>query len=648
MTPIVRRTTCNRDCPDACGILASVAENVVTGLRGDSSHPVTRGFLCFRTSRYPELLAAKERLTHPLVRRGGQLLRASWDEALGLVAGQLLRIRAESGPAAIFHYRSGGSLGILKQLADLFFDQFGPCTGKVGDICSGAGEAAQLLDFGVSDSNALHDLHHSRQIVLWGKNPMVSNVHLLPILKEARARGARLILIDPVHHKTANHVDHVIRVAPGGDFALAMGVARRLFETGRIDPNAANFCDGLPEFRALTMHQTVDQWAAAAGATGPHLQLLADSFADGPTAIQVGWGMQRRLHGGATVRALDALCAISGNLFRPGGGCSFYFKRRKAFSAFAPEALHPRVLREPLLGNDLMSAQDPPVRLVWITAGNPVAMLPGSAQVAAALLRTELVVVADSFLSDTTRRAHVVLPVPTMLEDDDLLGAYGHHWLGESRPVVVMPPEVRHEVHIFQELARRVGLATFPQVSIDDLKRAALAKVTGLGASLDDLRENGGTIASPVSGPLLFPDGKVATENGKVQLLTKAPVPIATAAPGLMPGDSAPLWLFSNSTEKSQASVWSGKGLGEHVWIAVHPEAVPGIADGALVEVVSPAGTLIAQLRHDVEQRRDVAIMPKGGHFDRGHSANSLITARATDLGLGAAYLDCLIRIRPR
>lgn len=73
MTPIVRRTTCNRDCPDACGILASVAENVVTGLRGDSSHPVTRGFLCFRTSRYPELLAAKERLTHPLVRRGGQL-----------------------------------------------------------------------------------------------------------------------------------------------------------------------------------------------------------------------------------------------------------------------------------------------------------------------------------------------------------------------------------------------------------------------------------------------------------------------------------------------------------------------------------------------------------------------------------------------
>jgi anaerobic selenocysteine-containing dehydrogenase len=648
MTPIVRRTTCNRDCPDACGILASVAENVVTGLRGDSSHPVTRGFLCFRTSRYPELLAAKERLTHPLVRRGGQLLRASWDEALGLVAGQLLRIRAESGPAAIFHYRSGGSLGILKQLADLFFDQFGPCTGKVGDICSGAGEAAQLLDFGVSDSNALHDLLHSRQIVLWGKNPMVSNVHLLPILKEARARGARLILIDPVHHKTANHVDHVIRVAPGGDFALAMGVARRLFETGRIDPNAANFCDGLPEFRALTMRQTVDQWAAAAGATGPHLQLLADSFADGPTAIQVGWGMQRRLHGGATVRALDALCAISGNLFRPGGGCSFYFKRRKAFSAFAPEALHPRVLREPLLGNDLMSAQDPPVRLVWITAGNPVAMLPGSAQVAAALLRTELVVVADSFLSDTTRRAHVVLPVPTMLEDDDLLGAYGHHWLGESRPVVVMPPEVRHEVHIFQELARRVGLATFPQVSIDDLKRAALAKVTGLGASLDDLRENGGTVASPVSGPLLFPDGKVATENGKVQLLTNAPVPIATAAPGLMPGDSAPLWLFSNSTEKSQASVWSGKGLGEHVWIVVHPEAVPGIADGALVEVVSPAGTLIAQLRHDVEQRRDVAIMPKGGHFDRGHSANSLITARATDLGLGAAYLDCLIRIRPR
>jgi anaerobic selenocysteine-containing dehydrogenase len=84
-------------------------------------------------------------------------------------------------------------------------------------------------------------------------------------------------------------------------------------------------------------------------------------------------------------------------------------------------------------------------------------MLPDSATVAKAIEATEFVVVADCFLTDTARRAHVVLPVPTLLEDSDLLGAYGHHWIAESRPVVPMPPGVRHEVHIFQELARRSG-----------------------------------------------------------------------------------------------------------------------------------------------------------------------------------------------
>src|SRR5262245_50401906 len=205
------RTTCNRDCPDACGILATVEDGVVTALRGDPDHPVTRGFLCFRTSRFPELQNGPARLRQPLLRRGGELVPIGWDEALDVAAQQLARVRAESGPAAIFHYRSGGSLGLLKHLTDLFFDLFGPCTAKVGDICSGAGEAAQVLDFGVSDSNALFDLRNSRHILLWGKNPTVSNIHLVPVLKEARSGGARIVLVDPVHHRAAGLADKVLQ-----------------------------------------------------------------------------------------------------------------------------------------------------------------------------------------------------------------------------------------------------------------------------------------------------------------------------------------------------------------------------------------------------------------------------------------------------
>jgi anaerobic selenocysteine-containing dehydrogenase len=238
-----------------------------------------------------------------------------------------------------------------------------------------------------------------------------------------------------------------------------------------------------------------------------------------------------------------------------------------------------------------------------------------------------------------------VLPVPTLLEDSDLLGAYGHHWIAESRPVVPMPKEVRHEVHIFQELARRVGLADYPQDSLDQLKRQALAGVTGQGAGLESLRQQ--AVRSPVADQLLFANGRVLTPNGRVQLLsTPPPEPDLLPAPQRS-GASTPLWLFSNSTEKSQASVWAGHGLGERTWVVVHPDAVPGLAAGARVVVQSAVGTLEAELRFDTMQRRDVAIMPKGGHFDRGHSANALIAARATDLGLGAAYLDCLVTIVP-
>jgi anaerobic selenocysteine-containing dehydrogenase len=449
-----------------------------------------------------------------------------------------------------------------------------------------------------------------------------------------------------VHHKGLALGDLTLRPEPGRDLELALGAARWLFDHGKVDPRAASFCDHLPQFEALVHRHSFARWAALAGVEERDLTALAARFADGPTATLVGWGMQRRQRGAATVRALDALCAVSGNLFCSGGGVSFYFKRRKPFRPFAPPVAHPRVIREPMLGHDLLAAQDPPVRFLWITAGNPVAMLPDAPTVAKAIESVEFTVVADCVLTDTARRAHVVLPVPSLLEDSDLLGAYGHHWIAESRPVVDAPPGVRHEVQIFQELARRVGLASYPQDSIDQLKRQSLAGVAGQGASLEYLRKHG-PVRSPVADKVLFGNGRVPTDNGKVQLLFDLPPEPALELPAAAPGASEPLWLFSNSTEKSQASAWAGVGLGERTWVAAHPQAVPGMAAGDRVVVRSAHGSIEADLRLDPEQRADVAIVPKGGHFDRGHSANALIAARATDLGLGAAYLDCMVRILP-
>ena len=637
------KTSCNRDCPDACGIVATVVDGQVCRLRGDPDHPITRGFLCFRTSRYVERQSAEDRLTTAWIRRGGRHEPIALSDALDLAAERLLAIRAESGPASIFHYRSGGSLGLLKHATDHFFAEFGPCATKVGDICSGAGEAAQMLDFGVSDSNDLFDLHNSRHIVLWGKNPKVSNVHLVPVLQEARDRGAEILLIDPVHQKSASLADEVLVPRPGADLELALGVARALLNTGAIAADVEHFCDGWPEYQALLECRTVAEWATLAGVDEAAVHRVAERFASGPTAIQVGWGLQRRARGGATVRALDALSAVSDNLFAPGGGCSFYFARRGfAAPAFRDGSDAPRTIREPLLGQDILAASDPPIRAIWVTAGNPVVGLPDSAAVAEAFDQTEFVVVADTHWTDTARRADLVLPVPTFLEDDDLIGSYGHHFVSEARPVVPPPPGVLHELVLFQELARRVGLGDALAGSIDDWKRRLLEKVSPHGLTLERLRSEGAA-RNPLAGQQRFTDRRVATPSGRVQLLGGDDYVEPTAD-----ASEYPLWLFSNSTEKSQSSQWAGRGLGKHTWVVVHPEviAAAGASVGDIVSVESEHGVLQAELRGDSALRGDVAVMPKGGGFDRGHCANQLIAARATDLGLGASYLDCRVRLR--
>ncbi len=456
MGAVELRTVCNRDCPDACGLIATVEDGKLVSLGGDPAHPVTKGFLCYRTSRFPEMQNGPLRLTTPLLRRNGALSPATWEEALGFVAERLLAIRSESGPAAILHYRSGGSLGLVKSVVDYFFELLGPVTVKRGDICSGAGDAAQETDFGDEESHDVFDLLNSRHVILWGKNVAVSNVHLQPVLREAKRKGVRILLVDPVRQKSDRLADRVILPRPGGDFDLAMGVAARLFETDATDPAAPGYCDHFDAFRALALSRDVDGWARAAGVSADDVGLLASALADRPCSIQVGWGMGRRMNGSSIVRALDALGAVSGNLGIPGGGVSFYYKRRGAFDTSFLKKNPPRTLPEPLLGEAILDAQDPPVRAVWITAGNPVSMLPDSATVAKALETRELVVVVDPFLTDTARRATVVFPTTTLVEDDDLLGAYGNHWLGASTPVVAPPPGVMTDLQIVQALAREI------------------------------------------------------------------------------------------------------------------------------------------------------------------------------------------------
>ena len=350
--------------------------------------------------------------------------------------------------------------------------------------------------------------------------------------------------------------------------------------------------------------------------------------------------MGRRINGAGMVRALDALCAISGNIGIPGGGVSFYFKRRGAFdTSFIQGAkVAPRTVCEPLFGPELLRLNDPPIRAVWVTAGNPVAMLPESETTAQALRSREFVVVVDSFLTDTARLAHLVLPTTTLLEADDLLGSYGHHWIGVANPVVPPPEGVKSDLEIIQALARRVGLDEVMAGDARRWKRRMMEKKLGShGITLEALEA--GAIRNPIPPKILFADRKFATATGRVNLMTKSP-------PSEVSSPYYPLFLMSLSTEKAQSSQWAVPQQGNAV-VTVHPEAANGIGDGELCSLQSGISSMTVRLHYDVKQRRDVALIPKGGHWREGRCANALLRARTTDLGEGGALYDERIRIVP-
>jgi len=323
------RTTCTLDCPDTCSIIAEVEDGRVVRLKGDPDHPITAGFLCGKVATgYLDRYNSPDRLLHPLRRVGprgdGRWERIGWDEALDLVASQIRAAVDRYGSLAVLDYGRAGSHGVLKLLNRRFFNLLGGATTTCGSLCVGAIQAAQTADFGGREPHDWPDLEHSRAVLVWGRDPAKSHIHLLPFLKRARAGGAPLILIEPFLTQTATFVDLHLRPRPGGDGYLAIGIAKRLFARGLVDQAymAARVAN-LEDYRALLDGYTMDQVSRLSGVPIGEIEQAAEIYGTRrPAAILVGYGVNNYRRGPQAYRLIDALAAITGNVGRPGGGVS--------------------------------------------------------------------------------------------------------------------------------------------------------------------------------------------------------------------------------------------------------------------------------------------------------------------------------------
>ncbi len=328
------KTICMRDCPDACSIIATVEDGRVIRQRGDPDHGVTQGFLCARGNAYLKRQYDPARLLYPLRRTPGGWERLSWDQALDLVAAKLAQARDTWGPKSILAVQYSGMRGwVAKVLAQLFWAKLGGVTLTRGGLSIEALKAAQAADFGTDDTHAPEDLANSRAVVVWGKNLAVTHLHWAAFVSGARKRGAKLLVIDPVSTATAKKADRHFQLRPGTDGLLALGVARRLLEREAVDTAfLAKHTAGFEAYRSLVFERTLSEVAAATDLSVNQIDEIADCYAGTkPVATLVGLGPSYWPHGGASVRLIDALAALTGNIGVSGGGVSTAFSRRPPF-----------------------------------------------------------------------------------------------------------------------------------------------------------------------------------------------------------------------------------------------------------------------------------------------------------------------------
>ena len=660
------RSVCPYDCPDACGLLVEVDGGRAVRVRGDPEHPYSRGTLCPKMNGYDRTVHSPDRLLHPMVRIGekgeGRFRRASWEEAIALVAGRWKEILARDGGEAILPYSYAGSMGLVQRNAGMpFFHRLG-ASRLERTICTpaqGEGWRAVMGATPGPDPDAAVD---SDLVVLWGINAVATNLHFVQRVKEARRRGARVLLLDTYANDTAAAADETILVRPGSDGALALGLVHVLAREGLADEAfLAAETAGWPELRARVLAgSSPDAASAATGLPPARVEALARTLAAARAPfIRIGGGPSRYGNGAMTVRSIVALAAVLGAFGRKGGGCLASTHSSLAFdlSPLVREDLLPRPTRSVnmnQLGRALAELADPPVRTLYVWCSNPAAVAPDQNAVLRGLAREDLfLVVHERFMTDTARFADVLLPATTSLEHPDLYRAYGHYAVQRVRPAIPPQGEALPNWDVFRRLAAALGLdEPLFRMTADEVIDLLLARPSPWRGPevAARLAEGRAVVLSPPPGP------RWATPSGRIELVNPAePEPVPRPLPAHAEAEGPPLRLVTapalhtlNSTFMERPDLRARSG-GMSLALSPADARARGLEAGQRVVAFNALGEAAFHLR--VTDRVPPGVAVAEGvfwiaHTPGGRNVNALTSQRLTDRGAGSTFYDNRVDVR--
>ncbi|WP_169309236.1 molybdopterin-dependent oxidoreductase [Desulforhopalus sp. IMCC35007] len=669
------KSICPLDCPDTCGIVASIENGKIVSLSGDKDHPYTNGFICRKMRGYLDRFYSPERILFPQLRVGrkgeGKFKRISWQEALQLCAERLLEVKKEYGGEAILPYSYAGNMGAVNRLAGYpLFHKLG--TSQLEQtICSAASGAGWKKQCGPLAGCPPENAADARLIIAWGINIKVSNVHFWPYVRQARKKGARLVVIDPYRNETAQAADEYVQVNIGGDTALALGILQVLLESDGVDNQfIQEQTTGFADLKAYVCGRELAEFARISGVSETVIRMLAREIVKTPkTFIRIGVGISRNSRGAMSIRAISSLAAALG-LFAGGTGRGVLLSAgafKGETEILTGESLRTestRSINMIHLGYAL-TGMEQPVKALVVYNSNPASVNPDSSSVRFGLARDDLfTVVHEQVMTPTARFADLLLPATTFLENLDVYTGYGHFYMGVAKPVVEPAGEAKSNFDFFQALALACGFndATFHETCRERLKRY-LATMGGVPQDIGVEEIIEGRLVhstkSCASGEVLKSSG-LKFHFSSPGYAPEPPIACLTDAGEFVDPDLLarfPLQLITPPHPDLLNSTFGEKYQGECGSVLIHPDDAArfNVKDGAMVIIANNRGR--STRKATVSQNTKKGVLVAEGLFwipvedSSGVAAggiNDLTSQKLADMGGGATFHECMVTLIAR
>lgn len=677
---------CPRNCYDTCSIVTTVEDGRITFITGNENNHYTKGRLCVKGNSYPRVVYSPDRIKYPMRQKGrgtGNWERISWDEAYEIIAKKILEIKEEYGttlPICLNKY--SGNFNILNYASEGMLSSIGYTTRAQGTPCDPAGSDAQAFDMGVAYNSDPEHFLDADYIILWGANPAWTSAHSMYFIEQAKEKGTKLVVIDPLITQTASKADEYIQIKASTDGALALGMIRYIIDNKLYDEKWINEHSlGYKEFFSYVKKNITLEWAAEkTGVPKPVIERIAREYATAkPANIWIGFGMQRHVNGGAMVRAIDALAALTGNIGKKGGGVNYIGGETWGFNYFTQSFGPPegtvgdgdRFINMNNFGAQVLAENDPPIKMMWIACRNPIAQDPEPNVVKKAFDKMDLVVTADLYMNQTVEYSDIVLPVTTPFESVGVNVSYWHYWLNVNEQAIKPLYETKSDLEIAMGLSKKLnellpGSCTFP-VSGDPVEWVEKEFNEGIKElfnvkSWDDLRKNGGTAKANESVTVAWSDLKFRTPSGKYEFYSEKaveyghhPLPVFTEeykAPKEYPiRCMSPHWKFGIHSQ-FQHTDWL-MAIQDHPFLEIHPDLAKqkSIRDNDMVKIINEVGYMTLPAKVTKLVPPDTVVMYEGWWKGVNYTENFTVKALQEDMGeykkgqRGIAFHDNFVNI---